>query len=816
MAIQRSQIRLAAVTGSLVDISNIANAALSAQGRLEAVPAEQVQIDTLDGILGQMGAAIKRIQGDSDKDFTEVQAGVFKHEVSVFSGSMSLKNSSGIQQVSITSSGVVSASSDILAGGMITGSAGMKLAGDLDVNSTADFQGSVQFQSTINVDQKATLASAMVEDLNVAGGLVFTDGSGNLDNDSKVIWDGSSFKVDGAVSGSGNFLVGGGLTVAGIVDVNSTLSASAIKIDGDVAQRLYIVDADGSLKDEANLTFNGSELDITGALDVSGAADIGGDFSVATNKMTVASATGNTAIAGTLDIIGKISGSTAEFSGEIRAATAKIDSLSQPGVVIAGANGLLTTTASLFYTENRLEVSSSVRISGDMAVNGEGGVADITSTAAVAAIFDSGVDTIFIGADAELIQVGEQGGLVDFAGDIRMTGSLSIMGAGAEFIDRLDGGSLAIRGGSLTGSVGKVTVTLSGSDLRFDDGYRAGWDSDIKFAGSESDWTRFKNIFGEASILQAISNAAALPTDAKFMYKVTGNEASPTILTGDIVRQVGGAHFSASYAAVPTGSRNENVDVFLNGQLLVSKSYDSVNYDYDVAPNGSSISFNFSLQPDDFISILVPVTVASVADYVAASGAGGSSGGGGAGATNLDGLTDVAITSPSNGQVLKYNGSSWINDAPPAAATDLDSLTDVAISSPSSSQVIKYNGTAWANASISYDIAGSVAGLPAASEILLRAPIARGTSFASGYAYCEVTPTSQVVLTIAKGINSAGSVSYSSIGTITFEAAATVGTVSITGGTASFSAGDILRIVAPGSQDATFASPSFALIGSEA
>lgn len=38
-----------------------------------------------------------------------------------------------------------------------------------------------------------------------------------------------------------------------------------------------------------------------------------------------------------------------------------------------------------------------------------------------------------------------------------------------------------------------------------------------------------------------------------------------------------------------------------------------------------------------------------------------STGGGGGTGTNLDSLTDVAITSPVSGQVLKYNGTNWIN-----------------------------------------------------------------------------------------------------------------------------------------------------------
>ena len=36
--------------------------------------------------------------------------------------------------------------------------------------------------------------------------------------------------------------------------------------------------------------------------------------------------------------------------------------------------------------------------------------------------------------------------------------------------------------------------------------------------------------------------------------------------------------------------------------------------------------------------------------------------GSGGGASTLSGLTDVTISSASNGQVLKYNGSAWVND----------------------------------------------------------------------------------------------------------------------------------------------------------
>lgn len=63
---------------------------------------------------------------------------------------------------------------------------------------------------------------------------------------------------------------------------------------------------------------------------------------------------------------------------------------------------------------------------------------------------------------------------------------------------------------------------------------------------------------------------------------------------------------------------------------------------------------------------------------------------------NLDDLDDVIITGLVSGQVLKYNGTSWVNDSD-SVVNNLDGLSDVVITSPTNGQVLKYNGTSWIN-----------------------------------------------------------------------------------------------------------------------
>ena len=67
---------------------------------------------------------------------------------------------------------------------------------------------------------------------------------------------------------------------------------------------------------------------------------------------------------------------------------------------------------------------------------------------------------------------------------------------------------------------------------------------------------------------------------------------------------------------------------------------------------------------------------------------------------NLDDIGDVAISSVSSGQVLKWNGTAWANAADNAGTTisSIDDITDVTITSVQNGDLLKWNGTAWVNA----------------------------------------------------------------------------------------------------------------------
>ena len=103
---------------------------------------------------------------------------------------------------------------------------------------------------------------------------------------------------------------------------------------------------------------------------------------------------------------------------------------------------------------------------------------------------------------------------------------------------------------------------------------------------------------------------------------------------------------------------------------------------------------------------------------------------------NLAGLADVTISSAVSGQVLKYNGSTWVN------ATDnlgdlltLDNLTDVVITEPQDGQVLKYDAgnSRWVNSTDSTGTGSAVSRNTASAITSSLADGATGNITVTGY-----------------------------------------------------------------------------------
>jgi hypothetical protein len=105
---------------------------------------------------------------------------------------------------------------------------------------------------------------------------------------------------------------------------------------------------------------------------------------------------------------------------------------------------------------------------------------------------------------------------------------------------------------------------------------------------------------------------------------------------------------------------------------------------------------------------------------------------------------------------------------------------------------------------------------PPASAILLLHPVAEAITFAANFAGSTFTATASAtgstVFTIAKAL-AASPNTFTTIGTATIAASSITCTFASTGGAAqSFAAGDVLKITAPGTPDATLSYPAFALL----
>ena len=212
------------------------------------------------------------------------------------------------------------------------GTAG-SLVDDAGFTYTGSGAGStLQLLGSIDVDVEATLASAVIEDL-TDNRIVIAGTGGAVEDDANFTFDGTTFDI-----GQGDFTVAvatGNTFVNGTLETQALATLNTAVVENLTNNRIVIAGATSNLEDDSNFTFDGTTFKVG---------------TTGTDKFTVAVGSGNTAIAGTLDVTGNTTyAGTVETTGLSTLASAQVTDLSNQGVVFATANGRLTTETNFSF-----------------------------------------------------------------------------------------------------------------------------------------------------------------------------------------------------------------------------------------------------------------------------------------------------------------------------------------------------------------------------------------------------------------------------------------------------------------------------------
>jgi len=544
------------------------------------------------------------------------------------------------------------------------------LAGQIDAGSTGLFKIKVATEVTgalsasagvtaasFDAAGKAHVGSAQVDALNVAGGVIFTDVSGNFDNDANVVWNGSALKVTGELSGSGALKAGGAALIGGTLGVSGETTLASATVSDLTEKRVVFAGGGGALVDDANFQFDISgatdALKVVGEISGSAALKSGGTLDVA----------GNSALVGTLTV-----SSTSLFNDNVTVAAGK--SLTIGGDLIV--NGTTTTVNSTTITvdDRNIELGSVATPTDATAENGGitlKGASDKTIkwTAAKGWEFSEKIEApsailvgdltavkgIFSGdvSGVKGIFSGDVSGVKGtFSGNVVITGSGVVLGQFNAFGGSALSGvvNLPARSGMklLVTDAGKnvAETALSYSDfgsgqvdlavgsgsqqLHIDSGAKKLWSASdltlsasagvlafadrtesIKLSDDAAQWGSFRAAdaaYGSATSLLgcfiAIDSrldtlAAASAAAAKKSVSTPGAAATNTPV---VVSGVSG--FAAAALTI------DNSMVFFNGQLLRSGSgadVAAVSADYSLDGGYSSMKFSFAVEAGDAIVI---------------------------------------------------------------------------------------------------------------------------------------------------------------------------------------------------------------------
>jgi len=177
---------------------------------------------------------------------------------------------------------------------------------------------------------------------------------------------GATINITGAANYTGNLEVTGGIHATGTINIDGVSTFASAVIEDLTAGRLTFAGTGGALVDSSNLTFNGTSL------------------IVGVNKFTVAHATGNTGVAGTLDV-----------TGLSTLATARVTDLTATRVTFAGTAGRLSDSADMTFTG--AGATSQLQLVGKLNVDAQ------TTLASVNVEDLTATRVVYVGASGELV-----------------------------------------------------------------------------------------------------------------------------------------------------------------------------------------------------------------------------------------------------------------------------------------------------------------------------------------------------------------------------------------------------------------------------
>ena len=275
------------------------------------------------------------------------------------------------------------------------------VGGNLNVQGYSEFVGVVTFKGgTIN------LGDANTDDINVAGEFVSSlvpndDASYDVGGDASKQWRHANFAGIGTFDGGLD--IGGEATLASATvedltnnrvviagsggaledDANFTydgtdLSVNSAKITDLTSGRVLLAGTGGAVEDSGNLTFNGSLLTVTGDVTVTDSIAVTKDASVG-SALTV---TGAVDFNGGLDVSG----------AETTLSSATVSDLTSGRVVLAGTSGALEDSGNLTFNGTTLTVTGAaavdnVTIDGNTVSTSSGGLT-LDSTSGTTTVAD--------------------------------------------------------------------------------------------------------------------------------------------------------------------------------------------------------------------------------------------------------------------------------------------------------------------------------------------------------------------------------------------------------------------------------------------